>query len=53
MDSAWRLPHELAKGACPECQGSAYVPALTDRDRMVKECPECEGTGKEATKRAA
>ena len=53
MYSAWKTPHDLAEGACPECQGSSYVPAPTDGERMVEECPECEGTGKDASKKAA
>ncbi len=53
VDSAWRTPHDLAEGACPECQGSSYVPVPIDGERMVEECPECKGTGKETTKRAA
>jgi DnaJ-class molecular chaperone len=53
MYSAWRRLHELADDACPECQGSSYVPAVIDGERIVDECPECAGTGKDATKKAA
>ena len=52
MHSAWKRRHELAEDACPECQGSAYVPGPMYEERMVDECPECKGTGKEATKNA-
>lgn len=52
MDSAWTKPHDLAEGTCPECQGSSYVPAVINGERIVAECPECEGTGKDATKKA-
>jgi DnaJ-class molecular chaperone len=51
--SAWRRSHDLAEAACPECQGSCYVPALIYGERIVDECPECEGTGKDTTKKAA
>jgi DnaJ-class molecular chaperone len=51
--SAWRRQHDLAEDACPECQGSCYVPTPTNAERIVKECPECKGTGKGATKKAA
>ena len=44
---------DLAENACPECQGSAYVPGPMYDGRMVDECPECKGTGKDATKKAA
>ena len=53
MYSAWRRQHDLTDDACPECQGSCYVPASIQRDRIVIECPECAGTGKDATKKAA
>ena len=53
MHSAWQKPHELTDDACPECQGSCYVPALVYGDRLVDKCPKCEGTGKDQTKRAA
>ena len=53
MYSAWRRPHDLAEDACPECQGSCYVPALGRGERIVDECLECKGTGKDATKKAA
>jgi DnaJ-class molecular chaperone len=51
--SAWRRQHDLAGNACPECQGSSFVPAPIYGERIVDECPECEGTGKDATKKAA
>jgi DnaJ-class molecular chaperone len=50
---AWMRRHDLAEDACPECQGSAYVPGPMYEERMVDECPECKGTGKDATKKAA
>ncbi len=53
MESAWKRRHDLAEDACPVCQGSTYVPAPMSRERMVDECPKCEGTGKGATKKAA
>ena len=53
MPSAWQKPHELTEDACPECQGSCYVPALVYGDRLVERCPECEGTGKDRAKKAA
>jgi len=53
MYSAWKTPHQLANDACPECQGSSYVPGPMYDGRMVEECPECKGTGKEAAKKAA
>ena len=53
MHSAWKRRHDLAEDACPECQGSTYVPALIYGERMVDECPECKGTGKNARKKAA
>jgi DnaJ-class molecular chaperone len=53
VHSAWKRPHELAENACPECQGSAYVPGPMYEERMVDECPKCKGTGKDATKKAA
>ena len=49
MRSAWKRRHDLADGACPECQGSTYVPGPMYEERMVDECPECKGTGKDAT----
>lgn len=53
MHNAWKRRHNLAENACPECQGSAYVPGPMYEGRVVDECPECEGTGKDATKKAA
>jgi hypothetical protein len=53
VDSAWRILHDLKEGACPECQGSAYVPSPTSKERMVDECRECKGTGTNAAKKAA
>jgi hypothetical protein len=53
MYSAWRRQHDLAEGACPECQGSTYVPGPMYEERMVDECPQCKGTGKDTTKKAA
>jgi DnaJ-class molecular chaperone len=53
VHSAWKSRHDLAEGACPECQGSSYVPAHNNGERIVDECPECEGTGKDAKKKAA
>jgi hypothetical protein len=54
MNSAWRKPHDLAEDACPECQGSCYVPAdAADDDRLVKPCEACERTGKSTKRRAA
>lgn len=53
VHSAWNRKHDLAEDACPECQGSAYVPGPKENERMVGECPRCEGTGKAATKKAA
>ena len=53
MHSAWKRQHDLAEDACPECQGSTYVPGPMYEERMVAECPECKGTGKDATKKAA
>jgi hypothetical protein len=53
VDSAWRILHDLKEGACPECQGSAYVPSPTSKERMVDECRACKGTGTSATKKAA
>jgi len=53
MHSAWKRQHDLAEAACPECQGSAYVPGPMYEERMVDECPKCGGTGKAATKKAA
>ena len=52
MFSAWRRQHDLAEDACPECQGSSYVPAAIKGEGIVDKCPECEGTGKAATKKA-
>jgi hypothetical protein len=51
--SAWKTPHDLAEGACRECQGTRYVRAPIYGERMVEECRECKGTGKDATKKAA
>jgi DnaJ-class molecular chaperone len=51
--SAWKRRHDLAEDACPECQGSTYVPGPMYEERMVDECPKCKGTGKDATKKAA
>jgi DnaJ-class molecular chaperone len=53
VHSAWKRRHDLAENACPECQGSTYVPGPMYEERMVDECPECKGTGKDATKKAA
>lgn len=53
MHSAWKSRHDLAENACPECQGSAYVPGSTYEKRMVDECPACKGTGKDTAKNAA
>ena len=53
VHSAWKTQHDLAENACPECQGSAYVPGPMYEERMVDECPKCEGTGKGAAKKAA
>jgi len=53
VHSAWSWKHELAEDACPECQGSAYVPGPNEDGRMVDVCPKCEGTGKAATRKAA
>ncbi len=52
MYSAWRRQHDLAENACTECQGSAYVPSVIHGERIVDECPECKGTGKDATKKS-
>jgi len=53
VHSAWKSRPDLAENACPECQGSAYVPGPMYEGRMVDECPECKGTGKGAAKKAA
>ena len=53
MHRAWTRRHDLAEDACPECQGSAYVPGPMYDERMVDECPKCGGTGRAATKKAA
>jgi DnaJ-class molecular chaperone len=53
MSSAWSRQHDLAEDACPECQGSCYVPAPIQGERLVEGCRECKGTGKVATKNAA
>ncbi len=53
VHSAWKRRHDLAENACPECQGSTFVPGPMYEERMVDECPECKGTGKDATKKAA
>jgi rRNA maturation protein Nop10 len=53
VHSAWKRRHDLAEDACPECQGSRYVPGPMYEERMVDECPKCGGTGKDATKKAA
>ena len=53
VQSAWKRRHDLAENACPECQGSTFVPGPMYEERMVDECPECKGTGKDATKKAA
>jgi DnaJ-class molecular chaperone len=53
VHSAWTSRDDLAEDACPECQGSTYVPGPMYEERMVDECPECKGTGKDATKKAA
>ena len=51
--SAWKRRHDLAEDACPDCQGSTYVPGPMYEERMVDECPKCKGTGKDETKKAA
>ena len=53
MHRAWTRRHDLAEDVCAECQGSTYVPGPMYEERMVDECPECKGTGKDATKKAA
>ena len=53
VHSTWKRRHDLAEDACPECQGSTYVPGPMYEERMVDECPKCKGTGKDATKKAA
>jgi len=53
VHSAWKRRHDLAEDACPECQGSTYVPGPMYEGRMVDECPECGGAGKDAKKKAA
>jgi Zn-finger nucleic acid-binding protein len=53
VHSAWKRRHDLAEDACPECQGSTYVPGPMYEERMVDKCPKCRGTGKDATKQAA
>ena len=53
VHSTWKTRHDLAENACPECQGSTFVPGPMYEERMVDECPECKGTGKDATKKAA
>lgn len=53
VHTAWKTRHDLAENACPECQGSAFVPGSMHEGRMVDECPKCEGTGKGSTKKAA
>ena len=37
----------------PRVPGSSYVPSLIHGERIVDECPECKGAGKDATKKAA
>jgi excinuclease UvrABC ATPase subunit len=52
--SAWGKPHEIAEGACSECQGSCFVPAdAVDTDRLVRPCEACAGTGKSTKRKAA
>ena len=53
MDSAWKRQHDLTDDACPECQGSTYVPGPMYEERMVHECPACKGTGRDRVKKAA
>jgi DnaJ-class molecular chaperone len=53
VHSAWKRRHDHAEDACPKCQGSTYVPGPMYEERMVDECPECKGTGKDVTKKAA
>ena len=53
VQSAWKSKHDLEEDACPECEGSSYVPAPNRRERMVGECPTCKGTGKDGAKKAA
>jgi hypothetical protein len=53
VHSAWKRQHDLADDACRECQGSTYVPGPMYEERMVDECPECKGTGKDGSKKAA
>jgi hypothetical protein len=55
VHSVWRRQDDLAEDACPACQGSRYMPnpGGAKWERMVKECEECEDTGKEAAKKAA
>ena len=53
VHSAWERRHDLAEGACPECQGSSYVPGPMYEERLVDECPKCKGTGKAPTSKAA
>ena len=55
------LDHDRVSARVAELEGQgrrarAGVANVTDPDqveRMVKECPECEGTGKDSTKQAA
>ena len=52
--SAWGKPHEVAEGACCDCQGSCFVPAdAADTDRLVRPCEACHGTGKTTKRKAA
>jgi DnaJ-class molecular chaperone len=53
QSTSWKSRHDLAEGACPECQGSSYVPGPMYEERMVDECPKCQGTGNAARKKAA
>jgi hypothetical protein len=44
--SAWDEGMEVGPDACRACQGSCYVPAPDDPDRLVKRCETCGGSGK-------
>ena len=35
----------VAPEACPDCQGSTYVPAGPRDPGLVVKCPTCSGTG--------
>ena len=52
MYSAWRRQHDC--GRCvPRVPGIVLRPRPHPRERIVGECRECEGTGKDATKKVA